>query len=167
MNKRIRQIRKKQNMSQTAFGAALGISRDVISNYETGRVVPTDLFIKHLCSTFYVNESWLRFGIGEAYIKSKETILDELIIAYSLNNRESTLIKAFLQLSPEDRAGILEYANTVIKLNESTNAPLSKTQYSFRAARSKDNTEPEIIDSDDKRAKSLLTSPTLSSDNEL
>lgn len=167
MNKRIRQIREEQNMSQTAFGKALGISRDVVSNYETGRVDPTDLFIKHLCNTFYINEKWLRFGMGEVYIKSKEAILDELVFAYGLNNRESTLIKAFLQLSPEGRAGVLEYATTLIKLNENNNAPLSKTPYSFRAARSKDGTEPEIIDSDDERAKALLTTPTLSSDDEL
>ena len=167
MKNRIKQIRRNQNMSQTSFGKSLGVSRDVISNYEMGRVEPTDLFINHLCSTFHINENWLRTGTGEMYIKSKETILDELVLIHGLNDRETAVIKAFLQLSPEGRAGVLEYADNLAKLNERIHAQLSDIQYSFRAARSDSNTEPAIIDSNTERAIGLHNAPKLSSDDEL
>lgn len=167
MKYRLKQIRKNQSMSQIAFGKSLGVSRDVISNYEMGRVEPTDLFINHLCNTYHINENWLRFGIGDMYIQTKETILDELVFIHGLNERETAVIKAFLDLSPEGRAGVLEYADKIVKLNHNIHTPISDTQYSFRAARSKNNTEPTIVDSNEKRILGLHKAAKLSSDDEL
>ena len=167
MKDRIKKIRKDQHISQTSFGRILGVSRDTISNYEMGRVEPTDLFINHLCSTFYVDENWLRYGVGEVYKKTKESLLNELIIAYGLNNKEATIINAFLQLSPEGRSGVLEYADNLIKLNNNINPVLPIVPYAFRAARSENNAEPEIIDSNIERTKRLQNAPKLSNDNEL
>lgn len=117
MKERIKRLRKKKNLSQTEFGKTLGVSRDVISNYEMGRVEPTDLFVNHLCTTFNVNETWLRNGIGDMFVKSKQTILDELVAAHGLNNKETIIIKAFLDLSPEGRAGVLEYVDKLVEIN--------------------------------------------------
>lgn len=128
MKNRLKHIRRDQNMAQTSFGKSLGVSRDIISNYEMERVNPTDLLISHLCGTFHINENWLRTGTGKMYIKSKETILDELVLMHALNDRETAVIKAFLQLSPEGRAGVLEYADNLAKLNERIHAPLSDIQ---------------------------------------
>lgn len=109
MKDRIKQIRKEKKLSQSGFGEALGVSRDVISNYEMGRVVPSELFIKHLCDTYNVNEDWLRTGNGEMFFKTKRTILDELVTAHGLNEREKAIVAAFLDLTPEGRAGVIEY----------------------------------------------------------
>ncbi|MGN0163933.1 MAG: helix-turn-helix domain-containing protein [Candidatus Ornithomonoglobus sp.] len=117
MKERIKKLRKKKDLSQTEFGKILGVSRDVISNYEMGRVEPTDLFVNHLCTTFNVNEVWLRNGIGDMFVKSKQTILDELVVAHGLNNKETAIIKAFLDLSPEGRSGVLEYVDKLMEIN--------------------------------------------------
>ncbi len=64
MNDRIKRIRKNAELSQTNFGAKLGVSRDVINNIENGRVEPKPLIIKHICSVFGISEHWLRTGEG-------------------------------------------------------------------------------------------------------
>ena len=114
MKDRIKEIRKERHMSQAEFGKTLGVSRDVISNYEMGRVEPTDLFINHLCATFGVNEEWLRSGTGEMFIKSKQSIIDELVEVYNLDVKEKAIIQAFLELSPQGRAGVLEYVDKLV-----------------------------------------------------
>jgi transcriptional regulator with XRE-family HTH domain len=108
-------------LTQTKFGATLGVSRDSINNYELGRVIPSDLFINYLCKTYGVDETWLRTGSGEMLIRSKKTILDELVTAHNLNDQEATIIKVFLDLSPAGRAGVLEYVNKLVdELNGSS-----------------------------------------------
>lgn len=72
MNERIREIRKDNHLTQSEFGSKLGVSRDVISNIEYGRVVPKELFINYLCETFDVNKEWIINGEGEKYKLSEE-----------------------------------------------------------------------------------------------
>lgn len=67
IEERIRELRKSLKLSQTAFGEKLGVSRDVISNLEQSRVVPSDLIINMICAKFGVNEDWLRSGDGEMF----------------------------------------------------------------------------------------------------
>lgn len=109
MNERLKYIRKCLNKTQKEFGGALGVSRDTYASYETGRVIPSDTFIQLLCSVFNVNEEWLRIGEGDIFIKTKRNILDELVTAHGLNEREKAIVAAFLDLTPEGRAGVIEY----------------------------------------------------------
>lgn len=81
ISKRINQIRKESGKSQAEFGKSLGVSRDVISNIEYGRVEPKDLFIDHLCHIYAINKQWLLTGEGEQEdhnIESKKNV-DEAI----------------------------------------------------------------------------------------
>lgn len=57
-------------MVKTLFGERLGVSRDVISNIEYNRLKnpkQKEPIIKLICSTFGVNEIWLRSGEGEMF----------------------------------------------------------------------------------------------------
>lgn len=67
MKDRIKLIRKNEKLSQSEFGEKTGVSRDAISNYELGRVIPSDLFLNHICLAFNVSDTWLRTGEGEMY----------------------------------------------------------------------------------------------------
>ncbi len=69
---RIKEVRKKEKLSQPIFGERLGVTRDVVSNIELGRVEPKEVFIKLLCSEFKVNEHWLRTGEGEMYVEQSD-----------------------------------------------------------------------------------------------
>lgn len=59
VNERIKQIRKILNLSQTAFGKRLGVTRSVIANIESNKVVPKDVFIRHISDVFKIKEDWL------------------------------------------------------------------------------------------------------------
>lgn len=69
MNKRIKFLREEMGMSRAAFGDRLGISGDMVNNMERGRVEIREDRIKLICSTFSINEEWLRTGTGEPKIK--------------------------------------------------------------------------------------------------
>lgn len=53
-----------RGMTMQAFGESLGVTYSVISNYELGRVKPSDLFLRHLCSTHNISRYWLDTGDG-------------------------------------------------------------------------------------------------------
>lgn len=113
MNERLKEIRKHIGKTQKDFGAMLGVSRDTYASYESGRVVPNDTFIQLLCSLFNVNENWLRTGDGEMLEQSSQTILDELVKTHNLNEKETAIIEAFLDLSSEGRAAVINYIENV------------------------------------------------------
>lgn len=65
MNERIKEIRKKEGLSQQKFADKLGIARGNIAAYEVGKNAPSDAVVSLICSKFNVNEEWLRSGNGE------------------------------------------------------------------------------------------------------
>ena len=82
MNNRIREVREHFKLTQTEFGERLGVSRDVIGNIEYNRLKnpkQKEPIIKLICSTFGVNELWLRSGEGEMFQAMTE---DEELAAY-------------------------------------------------------------------------------------
>jgi transcriptional regulator with XRE-family HTH domain len=72
VNNRIKAVREALGMSQREFGEKTGVSRDVISNLEYGRVEPKELFINHVCTIYNVNENWLRTGEGSMFVELPE-----------------------------------------------------------------------------------------------
>ena len=82
MNNRIREVREHFKLTQTEFGESLGVSRDVIGNIEYNRLKnpkQKEPIIKLICSTFGVNEIWLRSGEGDMFQAMTE---DEELAAY-------------------------------------------------------------------------------------
>lgn len=68
MGDRIRLVRESLGLSRAAFGENLGVSGDVINNLERGRVEVKEPMIKLICSTYSVDEAWLRTGEGEMFV---------------------------------------------------------------------------------------------------
>lgn len=64
MNERIRQLRKFLDMTQQEFSDRLGVARNNIAGYETGKRSPSNAVISLICREFKVNEVWLRTGEG-------------------------------------------------------------------------------------------------------
>lgn len=82
MNSRVREVREHFGLSQAQLGERLGVSRDVISNIEYNRLKnpkQKEPIIKLICSTFGVNEIWLRSGEGEMFQATTE---NEELAAY-------------------------------------------------------------------------------------
>lgn len=64
MKDRIKKIRKRLKITQEEFGKRIGLARNSIASYETGRRKPTNSVIVSICREFNVNELWLRTGEG-------------------------------------------------------------------------------------------------------
>ncbi len=69
MKDRIKQIRKVKGLTQQEFAEKLGIKRNTIATYESGRNEPIDAVISLICREFNVNEDWLRTGEGDMFIE--------------------------------------------------------------------------------------------------
>lgn len=65
MKDRIKKIRKENNLTQEKFAERLGLKRQTIATYETGRSEPMDNIIFSICREFNINEEWLRTGEGD------------------------------------------------------------------------------------------------------
>lgn len=69
MNERLKKLRKELDMTQQEFAEGIGIKRNTMATYESGRNEPIDAVISLICKTFNVNENWLRTGEGEMFIE--------------------------------------------------------------------------------------------------
>ncbi len=68
MKDRIKKLRKELDMTQQEFADKLGVSRNNIASYETGKSKLGDTAISLICTKFNVNEQWLREGTGDMFI---------------------------------------------------------------------------------------------------
>lgn len=116
LHERIKSIRKdKLKMSQDAFGSALGVSRDVVNNWERGRVDIKDYVLKLICKTFRVNYSWLSEEVGEPFISVPDIILDDVAEEYELDEEDRLLIEEYAKLPAEARAAIKNMLRNVFQ----------------------------------------------------
>ncbi|WP_229386629.1 helix-turn-helix transcriptional regulator [Lysinibacillus sphaericus] len=70
MYNRIKEIRNSLKMNQTEFAQHLGLSQSTLAMIEVGKRKFSDKHIKIICSTFNINENWLRTGEGEMFNSS-------------------------------------------------------------------------------------------------
>ena len=79
MNKRINEIRKHFQLTQTEFGTKIGgLSQNYVWMLEKGERTPSNRTISDICREFGVNELWLRTGEGEMFrAKTRETEISE------------------------------------------------------------------------------------------
>lgn len=121
MNTRLKLLRKYLKKTQKEFGDICGKSRDAITSYEIGRVIPDDAFIKLVCIKFNVNENWLRTGEGDMFTDNKDSIFKAFAEKYHLSDTEQELAKYCLSLSSEQRKEILNHVRQISKILSSNN----------------------------------------------
>lgn len=98
MNERIKKLRKTLDLTQQEFADRLGIKRNTVATYESGRNEPIDAVISLICREFNVNEEWLRNGTGEMFVElDKEDLLMEWA-GRVLGNRSSSFKKNFVKM---------------------------------------------------------------------
>lgn len=68
MNDRLKKLRKALDLTQQEFADRIGVKRNSLANYETGRNTPIDAIIVSICREFNVNEEWLRAGAGDMFL---------------------------------------------------------------------------------------------------
>ena len=97
MNERIKKLRKILDLTQQEFGDRLGIKRNTIATYESGRNDPIDAVISLICKEFNVNEEWLRDGVGEMFKAEPTDELDALSARYNLKHKDYVFIEKLLK----------------------------------------------------------------------
>ena len=119
---RLKKIRKELDLTQQAFANKLGVKRDNIAGYETGKRNPSDAVISLICREFNVNETWLREGTGEMFIEMD--VEDELMewAGKVLSGRDSKFKKRFvtmlMRLSEEEWKLLEEKARELVEDSE-------------------------------------------------
>lgn len=109
MNERIKQLRNKLKLSQSAFGERLGVSRDMVNNLERGRVDIKDHIVKLISSEYGVNEDWLRYGTEPMYIQPEVFSLDDFAKEREATPLEIEAIKAYFDLDPSIRKMLVQH----------------------------------------------------------
>ena len=106
MNERIKQLRKTLGLTQQEFAERIGITRNAVANYETGRNEPIGSVLNLIYNEYNVNPDWLRNGSGEMFIEPATFSLDEYAQANKLNKNEIYIIRGFMELNPDTRQAI-------------------------------------------------------------
>lgn len=98
MNERIKKIRKSLKMTQEEFANVLGLSRNFISQVESGTKKPSTRTKNDICREFNVSEKWLKTGYGDMYIipiEEETLLISELI---EKDNPVYDLVKSIIKI---------------------------------------------------------------------
>lgn len=114
MHERLREMRKALGLTQRQLGDALGIRDSAISKIEKGENALTEQNIRAICREFNVSYEWLSTGRGEMFEDLPETLLSELAQQYHLNPQDIQIIKAYLELTEQERTVIQKYLRAVL-----------------------------------------------------
>lgn len=72
INERIKQLRKRHNLTQTEFGEFFGVGKTTVSSWETNNSSPSDEIKIAICKRFNVSMDWL-FGFEKIVVKVKKS----------------------------------------------------------------------------------------------
>lgn len=119
MKDRIRKLRKILDLTQQEFAKKIGMSANVLTNYETGRRNPSKSVINNICKTFHVSEEWLREGTGEMFVDvSRDDQIMEFV-QQTLATRPDSFQRRFAAmlstLSDSDWEVLERMAHTIIE----------------------------------------------------
>jgi len=127
VNQRIKEVRQHYKKTQKEFGESLGVSRDTLASYESGRVVPSKTFIQLLCKTYNVNEEWLTTGQGDFHVETKSSLIKKLSAELSLNATTQKIIEIYLNLDNKQKEAvdllITAVADSAIESDAEKDAP--------------------------------------------
>lgn len=113
---RVREVRNALGLSQTEFGAKIGVSIDVIKNIEYSRSNPSELLLKHMCEIHHVNREWLETGEGEMFEPLDDAAeTAQLIESISDSPAMRSLLSTWAQLSDENKAAFEAFAAAYVE----------------------------------------------------
>lgn len=121
MKERLKEIRKSNpnGKTQETFANYLGISKENIASYESGRRNPSDSFIKLVCEKCNVNEDWLRAGNGEMFMpETKDEQISKMladVMKSEDGNFKKKLISALAQLDKDGWDKLEDFVDMISK----------------------------------------------------
>lgn len=112
---RVQKIRKSKGMTLETFGSSLGVAKTTISRIEKGVNNLTDQMAMSICRTYNVNYNWLMDGgdVSKMFNPTPTTTLDKLCEEYNCDDIDRSLIEAYLNLSPDQRATLRQFTENI------------------------------------------------------
>ena len=110
LKERIKKARKMRGYkSQEKFAEFIGTTRDALSTYELGRVIPNDVFLQLMAAKLNISYEWLKEGEGdmEAQPSGIESVLDRL------DGEDVDVVKIYAELPHEHKMILKEFARKV------------------------------------------------------
>lgn len=101
MKERIKKIRKsipQYGKTQESFSEFLGIPKQNIASYETGRRIPSDAVIQLICEKCNINEEWIKNGIEPMF---KETPNKLSFFLGQIENGDDEFIRDLIEVYME------------------------------------------------------------------
>lgn len=118
MNERIKELRKEHlHLSQTEFGERLGVSRSVINNIERNALARPDQklsLIKLMCNVFNVNEEWIVNGVGDMFVETPSSTMEQLRKEFDLDDFSYNLVYQYLKLGSDQRQAVRDFFYNVV-----------------------------------------------------
>ena len=106
INHRIKELRKALNMTQVNFSHVVSLSSGYLAGIETIKRKVNNRLIKLICSSFNVNERWLRSGEGEMFAEEN-------------NEQYIKLLGLFKELKPKYQSYIFKEIDLLLRMQES------------------------------------------------
>lgn len=114
LGERIKELRKALKITQQDFAEKMGVKRNTIAIYETGRSAPSNAAVSLICREFRVNEEWLREGEGEMFAPAPEDDLSAYLMERGMGKAAQTFIKAYFKLPQEKQKVVDAYLDSVL-----------------------------------------------------
>ena len=116
---RIREVRKQEGLSQTAFGEKIMLTRSSIYQMENEQMEPSVRTIDTISRVFNVNKEWLETGEGEMYnlpTDEEEEIFQRLALKTDVSAQVlKMVIKWYVTLNDEGIARLDEMIEEELK----------------------------------------------------
>jgi transcriptional regulator with XRE-family HTH domain len=106
VNLRVKKLRHTLELTQTEMSRVLSLSGGYLAGIETGKRAVNDRFVKLLCSSFNVNEQWLRTGAGGMFVAAADPHFLKLA-------------GLFKELQPSYREFIFKQINLLLEMQDS------------------------------------------------
>ncbi|MDR3249105.1 MAG: helix-turn-helix domain-containing protein [Treponema sp.] len=105
VNRRIKQVRQALRLSQVQFSRVISLSSGYLAGVEVEKRKVNERLVKLICSSFSVNEKWLKTGEDEMFVKDPEANFTKLI-------------SLFKELAPKYQAYILKEINLLLEIQD-------------------------------------------------
>lgn len=115
LNERICELIETLNIKKTAFAERLNVSQAFISQICSGTKKPSDRTINDICKKFNVHYLWLTEGIGDMFNEFPQTILDELVEEFNLDETDRMILEAYLEAPEDQRKALSNFFQTFAK----------------------------------------------------
>jgi transcriptional regulator with XRE-family HTH domain len=105
VNQRIKQIRQALRLSQVQFSRVISLSSGYLAGVEVEKRRVNERLVKLICSSFNVNEMWLKAGEGEMFNRNPD-------------ENFTKLISLFKELDAKYQSYILKEINLLLEIQD-------------------------------------------------